>query len=49
MDNDSRRKKNVSSKKVNNICLNSSVIISKTNHVEENLHDANRIFENSKE
>ena len=28
---------------------NYCVIISKTNHLEENLHDANRIFENSKE
>ena len=55
MDNDSRRKKNdIGSKKVKNICLNSSVantdrpIISKTNHLEENLDDANRIFEDSK-
>ena len=40
---------------VKNSCLNSSVantdrtIISKTNHLEENLDDANRVFENSKE
>ena len=50
MDNDSRREKNVGSKKVTNICLNSSVantdrsIISKTNHLEENLNDANRVL-----
>ena len=43
------------SKKVDNICLNSSVantdrpIISKTNHLEENLNDANRVFRKSKE
>ena len=54
MDNDSIREKNVGSKKVTNICLNSSVantdrsIISKTNHLEENLNDANRVFENIK-
>ena len=40
---------------VKNNCLNSSVantdrtIISKRNHLEENLDDANRVFENSKE
>ena len=56
MDNDSRRKNNYAgSRKVKNICLNSSVantdrpLISKTNHLEENLNDANRVFENSKE
>ena len=56
MDNDSgREKNNVGSKKVTNICLNSSVantgrpIISNTNHLEEDLNDANHVFENSKE
>ena len=45
----------VGSKKVKNICLNSSVantdrpIISKTNDLEETLNDANRVFESSKE
>ena len=55
MDNDFRRKKNdVPSKKVKNIFLNSSVgnndrpIISKTNNLEKDLNDANRVFENSK-
>ena len=39
---------------VKNNCFNSSVantdrpIISKTNHLEENLDDANRVFEDSK-
>ena len=53
---DFKRKKNcVGSKKVKNICLNSSAantgrpIISKTNCLEENLNDTNRSFENNKE
>ena len=56
MDNDSRRKKNnVGSKKIKNICLNYSVantdrpIIFKTNDLEETLNDADRVFENRKE
>ena len=54
MDNYSTRKKNVGSKKVKNICLKSSVanteraIISKANHLEDILNDANRVFENTK-
>ena len=51
-----QKKKNyVGSKKVKNICLNSSAvntdrpIISETNHLEENLNDTNRVFKNSKE
>ena len=50
-----KEKNIVNSKKVQNIYLNSSVantdrpIISTTNHLEENLNDANRVFENSKE
>ena len=55
-ENDSRRKKKyVGSKKVKNICLNSSLantdrsIISETDHLEENLNDANRAFKNNEE
>ena len=55
MDNDFKRKKKCfSSKKVKNICLNSSVantarlIISKTNCLEENLNGENSSFENNK-
>ena len=48
------QEKNVGSKKVKNICLKSSVanterpIISKANHLEDILNDANRVFENTK-
>ena len=56
LDKDFKRKKYyVGSKKVENVCLNSSVantdkpIISKTSCLEEYLNDANRSFENIKE
>ena len=55
MDNDSRRKKNnVGSKKIKNICLNYSVantdrpIIFKTNDLEETLNDADHVLQNPK-
>ena len=47
-----KKKNHVGSKKVKNVCLNSSVantIISKRNCLEKNLNDPNRSFENSKE
>ena len=49
-----KKKNNVGSKKIKNICLNYSVantdrpVIFKTNDLEETLNDADRVFENRK-